>query len=342
MSGFGSIKNVLSSLISSKRANLAHPWFKEFNAAGIELPDKLSGFPSEHLSNSLDLSSPILFIARGHSGTTPLAKLLEVAGVYIGNHEDEYSLNRTYDSLYWAFGFQRTLLPRLFKPGEGCFIDQHIVSIIALECLRRHLSRYSGGPWGFKTCEGMFSHSLYQYVFPRAKYIYMVRDGRDVVLSGKGLFHLTNPLSRQQHWENFKLLTFGISNDIHSCPFKFPSKPHENDNVMRHKYWIQAKSWREHVCMVEHLRRTGQLSPNIYTIKYEELCSNSLQVIENLFAFLDIELTIEAKDFAQQLFHTKSIGRWKDYTKHVYNCSEDMEKVFASMEPELELLGYTI
>lgn len=259
----------------------------------------------------------------------------------MGSVQDKNALNRTSDALYWIYGLQRTLVPKLFKPGVGCLVNEHIVTAVALECLRRHLGFYTGGPWGFKTCAGMFCHSLYRYMFPHAKYIYLIRDGRDLVLSDNGFFHLTHPFSRRQHWEYFKIITFGISNDIRSCPFGFPERPRNNDQVMRNRFWVQAKSWREHIRMMEHLREKELLSPNVHTIRYEELCRDPIPILEQLFCFLEIELTPKAKDFARQTFHTKSVGRWKQYKQHITDCNEDMEVAFASMAPELELLGYT-
>lgn len=319
----------------------AHPWFNGFRADDVVIPDRIPGCPPDQISRSLDLSAPILILARGRSGTKALANILAKARVYMGDVQDKQALNRHLDSLYWSLGFQRPLITRLFRYGIGCLIDERVVTAVGVECLRRHLRSYTGGPWGFKTCAGMFCHSLYQYLFPRAKYIYLIRDGRDVILSENGFFQLTRPQSRRQHWDFFKIITFGISNDIHLCPFKFPEEPDRNDTAMRNRFWIQAKSWREHVRMVEHLRRTGQLSPNVFTIRYEELCGDPIPILERLFCFLEIELTTDAKEWASQSLYTASTGRWRRHEQYVNHCDEDMQAVFASMEPELELVGYT-
>ena len=325
-------------VITSRDFSAIHPWFFGFRVRGVVIPDRI--VPNPSAIGSLDLSAPILFLARGHSGTTPLTKILFAAGVYMGNPQDRRSLNRTLDSLYWAFGFQQTMLLKLFEPGIGCLMDEHTVTSVGLECLRRHLSAYAGGPWGFKTGAGMFCHPHYRYLFPRAKFIYLIRDGRDVILSNNGYFHLTQPLARRIHGGFLKIITFGISDDIHTCPFEFPKRMHMNDETMKHRFWIQAKSWREHVRMMEHLRVTGRLSQNILTIRYEELCRDPVPVLEELFPFLELECTAEVKAFATRLLHTESVGRWKEYKRHVSDCNEDMEAVFATMEPELELLGY--
>jgi hypothetical protein len=343
MRGLEAVRSILDRAEGAVRRDLtkAHPWFSAFKADHIVIPDEVTGCSPSQISRSIDLAAPILFMARGHSGTRALAGILAQAGVWIGNIQDKYALNRTLDSLYWSLGFQRPLMTRLFRYGVGCLIDEQIVTAVGLECLIRHLGSYAGGPWGFKTCAGMFCHSLYRYLFPRARYIYLIRDGRDVVLSENGFFHLTKPQSRRQHWEFFKFITFGISDDVHTCPFRFPEKPHRNDAVMQNRFWIQAKSWREHVRMVERLRETGQLSPSVFTMRYEELCRDPIPILQQLFGFLEIDLATEAKEWAVKSLHTASIGRWKKYEQYVNNCNEDIQAVFASMEPELELLGYT-
>jgi hypothetical protein len=187
----------------------------------------------------------------------------------------------------------------------------------------------------------MFCHSLYRFLFPRAKYIYLVRDGRDVVLSHGGIFHLTGADKNSPHWEYFKIITFGISNDLEACPFEFPQRVGASREMTRNRYWIQAKSWREHVRMMEELRQRQQLSPNVHMIRYEELCREPIRTLERLFEFLEVELTAEAKANAVQLFHTRSVGIWKDYPNYVRDCEENIEMVFESMRPELDLLGYT-
>jgi len=291
-------------------------------------------------SEAADLTAPVLFLARGHSGTTILARLLEIGGVFMGDAADPKSLNQTYDSLIWAHGFERYLVPRLFEWGRGCRFERPAVHAAAGRCLERHLAGDRKGPWGFKTCGAMFCLSLYREVFPNAKYIYLVRDGRDVTISGGGILYLTNPISRERDWEYFKVITFGLSNDVHTCPFEFPAAPSPDDVVMRNKYWIQAKCWREHVRMMERLAQEGELTIPLFTLRYEDLCTDPVGSLEAMFAFLELPLAPEVCQAATTMVHANSVGRWKYYRQHVGDCGEDMEAVFASMGPELKRLGY--
>ena len=224
------------------------------------------------------MQSPILFLARGHSGTSILSKILEANGVFMGDHK---SLNPTYDSLPCTYDFQRKLLPMNWVWGEGCMTGKQEVMAAASRCLARHMVGYNGGPWGIKTCAGMFSYPMWNMVFPKAKYIYLTRDGRDVIRSGNGYFHMSNPSSREKDWEYFKIITFGISNDMNKCPFVMPDGPRKNDGVMRNRFWIQAKSWLEHKKMFNRIE-----SDNIFHLKYEDICRKPNKALQGMFNFL--------------------------------------------------------
>jgi hypothetical protein len=221
-------------------------------------------------------------------------------------------------------------------------LDKSAVRAAANSCLQRHLGQDRKGPWGFKTCGAMFCLPLYQEVFPNARYIYLVRDGRDVTISGGGGLYLANPTSRYHDWNYFKIITFGISNDVNACPFGFPAIPTPDDAVMRNKYWIQARSWCEHVRMMERLEQDGTAASPMFTLRYEDLCTNPVGSLEALFAFLGLPLSDEVRQAATKMVYAKSVGRWKNYRQHVVDCDEDMEAVFASMEPELKRLGYEV
>lgn len=272
----------------------------------------------------------VLFLAHGHSGTRAVAKLLEYSGVYIGTPEN---MNATYDSIPWSYDFQRYLVPKLFKYGKGCEVSNEVFKV-AEKCKKKHLTRYNGGKWGFKVCNGMFAYPLYNAVFPKAKYIYMVRDGRDAILSTEGYFYMTNPNSRKQHWDFFNIITFGISNDKNKAPFSIPKKPSSNnDSVMKNRYWIQAKCWSEHVRMMQSLSLS-----NVFKLLYEDMCTHPVLTMKEMFDYLELDFTDRIEEHIKKFFYKSSLGKWKKFNY----TGENMGKIFHSMAPELQYEGYKV
>ncbi|NOQ22407.1 MAG: hypothetical protein GQ565_07140 [Candidatus Aegiribacteria sp.] len=317
----------------SRSTDRSHPWYEGFKFNVVEETDQKTYFTS--------LPPPILFLSRGHSGTRALSHLLQRAGIYMGNIIDPYCLNQTEDALYWVYGFQRELVPQLFKYGKGCSNIPDLVDSVGKVCISHHMSAYKGGPWGFKTCAGSFSHQLYNYLFPNAKYIYLLRDGRDVILSNNGKFHMAghSPITTP-HWEYFRIITSGISNDFSQWPFQFNHEDEMEQRTWQNRFWIQAKSWREDIRMMEFLKETSQLSDSVYTIKYEELCANPTRSIKDLFNFLNIPINADVVSFASKHFYTTSVSKWKNWKNYVFDTNEDLDKIFDEMKTELILTKY--
>jgi hypothetical protein len=51
------------------------------------------------------------------------------------------------------------------------------------EVMRRHLEGFDAGaarPWGWKLCETTYAVPVIDFLFPGAKFIHLIRDGRDV------------------------------------------------------------------------------------------------------------------------------------------------------------------
>ncbi len=263
------------------------------------------------------------------------------AGIDMGDPNDAEVLNRTCDSLPFTYRFQREILPGRFTVGSGALAKfDESLHAVGVSCVSDHLKGREPDRWGFKTCDGMFSHEYYRALFPRAKFVYLVRDGRDVILSGNGYFQMTNPSSRGLHWDYFWILTFGLSDDASRAPFEIPASPRSEDDVIRHRYWIQAKSWIEHVRMVEALRNERRLAPDTLFVRYEDLCQEPEKEVARLLDFLEMPMVDGVRRYFETELHADSIGKWRRYHRYINGSEESMAEVFALMEPELRLLGY--
>lgn len=317
--------------------------------------------------------SPVLFLAHGHSGTRAIAKVLAMSGIYMGKINDGKSLNPQYDSLIWSNHFQAPLVHKYFQFGKGIVLDSCAkteVKKLADECKSMHLPSGYNAEWGFKICMGAFAFQLYETAFCRPKYISVVRDGRDVILgSNNGHFYLTGnhePALGTYFYDFYNKLTFGISNDENEAPFETIQDPsifekflhllnqngirskkidvrrEKRKNMMEHRFWIQAKTWKEHCRMLDKLREEKILEPaRVFEIRYEELCTNPFFVLENLFEFLEMPFSSEMRAKTGSLFHTKSIGKYRNFQDYVSDSKENFEEIFGFMTPELIKLGYS-
>lgn len=131
--------------------------------------------------------SPCVLMCRGSSGSRFLAEILTKNGLWMGDR-----LNESSDSFL--------LLEKLVVPfmNSDDFplasmadhdADGHHASTIE-EAFTDFLRAYPGGAWGWKLPESVFIVPLIKHRFPGAKFIHLIRDGRDVILSHNGLFGL--------------------------------------------------------------------------------------------------------------------------------------------------------
>lgn len=255
-------------------------------------------------------NSPILFLARGHSGTRAVAQFLESCGVYMGTKDN---MNETYDSILWT-DLEREFVSKYFVCGKG--FDYSLLSPRDFKKTNRrldkHLKECKNDRWGFKTCGSMFAFEFYNNVFPNAKYIYLFRDGKDTILSHNANFHLSHKKLdvRRKFWQYFKVITFGLSGDAQDCGFDFVDDPENFPALEKVKYWIQAKSWVEHVRMMNCLIENNKFCRNAITIRYEDFCLNPQETTERLIRFLGINHTKDSRLFISKI-HKNSVGKWK-------------------------------
>lgn len=210
-------------------------------------------------------SSPLVIGATGGSGTRAVAKILMLSQkVYLGNNH-----NRALDCLD-------------FKP----FYDHHVPDILSelyssqpvsdseksefeslrklfCECFDNYIEgldhRDLHSAWGWKGPRSMFFLPFFDSIFPKMKFIHVVRDGRDMAYSlNQNQLHLYGDLSLDQK-------------DIRRAqPIKAIAL-WEKVNISVSKYAIN------------HLRE------RYMCIKYEDLVFDSENTLKKLADFLEIE-----------------------------------------------------
>jgi hypothetical protein len=126
------------------------------------------------------LPSPIIIYNKSHSGSRLLARLLEESGVFMGAHQ-----NASRDSLD-IFELVHYLVVNYYpdyNARRGTLSADAVLAELIDQTFRSHLAGYDpggGSLWGWKLCETSYIVPVLDSLFPRAKFIHLLRDGRDV------------------------------------------------------------------------------------------------------------------------------------------------------------------
>ena len=142
--------------------------------AGISLEDVRAAFGR--------LPGPVVVFNKSHSGSRLLAELIEESGIFMGAHQNE-----SRDSLD-MLGLVEDLVLRYYPDysslWDGRLAGDRALSKFARNVVESHLQGCpEGRAWGWKLCETAFILPVVDYLFPRARYIHLIRDGRDVAFS---------------------------------------------------------------------------------------------------------------------------------------------------------------
>src|SRR5207253_8507044 len=152
---------------------------------------------------------PLVVVGRPRSGTRLVARLLGLNGVFMGADCSDGYL----DSIAW---YQRFVVPlvtsRFFPDWPAAGSDGEFEALVE-DRLRDTWARYRGGgdpagPFGWKYGETLFVMPLIARLFPGARFVHVVRDGRDVCLSRHGYFQLTGPPGDSSYRSFCRAVTF--------------------------------------------------------------------------------------------------------------------------------------
>ncbi len=155
-------------------------------------------------------------------------------------------------------------------------IRQKVYNVLKKEGKKRFLAQYSG--WS--------RIGFFKKIYPDAKFIHIVRDGRAVA----------NSLTNYEGWEGWE----GVYN------WRLGYLPNEEEknfleNVNWSFYGIAALEWKAVVSNI--IEVSSKLSKDDFlTIRYEDLVSEPLETVFNIFDFCELEINRK-----QYLKHFKTI-----------------------------------
>lgn len=253
-------------------------------------------------------NGPFVIIGRPHSGTRLLAAILNQSKIFMGNVSHGYL-----DSIPWCFDFVKPIV------CSKNFPDINANDLLVQRCLKKTMNKffksYNNQPyWGWKYSETLFLMPILVHHFPKIKFIHIIRDGRDVVLSDDGYFQITakpsySKISRylwhRKSW-NFTLrVVFGTDQITKR------EKDFLGPNIYESRFQLQMQFWSH---CVQVAREYGAQYPSNYKeIKYEDLCRNPTKVMEDIYHYLGIDLDDQTANYAIANSSTKRVGKWQNY-----------------------------
>jgi hypothetical protein len=295
---------------------------------------------------------PLVVFGRPHSGTRVLAECLSRAGVFMGRH-----VARPYlDSYDWYSQFVFPLvLSRYFPDWDRHRADPRFEAFCRRR-FRRTLRAYFRGVgsethWGWKLSAGLFVAPVIKQWFPAARFIHILRDGRDVALSDGGYFEVTSRYSIWQHlnlaqhlrnlWNGrflkfryySRALAFGDARlrAWRGIDLDDPGQAAANRYLIQMQYWMH--------CVRAARRFEADWPADVYEIRYEDLCRDPEREAGRLLHWAGLPATPALIEFIRQDVSDARVGKWKTAS---FSESEraDFDRAVEWGRPLLDELGY--
>jgi hypothetical protein len=221
---------------------------------------------------------PLIIGATGGSGTRVITRIAQHAGVFMGAN-----LNHALDSADTAPAVQKWI-PRFLHDAMGRSAAEREQMRAEFEsALARHRRRipHPCAPWGFKNPRGILLLAFYNEMFPRMKFIHLVRDGRDMAFS-----------SNQKQVERYAEMV--IEQRLHAAPLPVRSI------AMWSKVNLEARRFGE-----------DKMKGRYLCIRFEDLCARPRENVTAIFDFLETP-GAKLEEAIREVAPPKSIGRWRE------------------------------
>ncbi len=263
-----------------------------------------------------DRPGPVVIFNKSHSGSRLLAELVEEAGVFMGAHQNES--RDSLDMLELVQHLVLTYYPDYAALWDGRAEGDPVLPRLARDAVERHLQGCPGDrPWGWKLCETGYILPVVDFLFPKARYIHLIRDGRDVAFSDH---HAPD----KAFWRKVYFNTDRIRS--------WQRLPLTWKDYRRHSHIYNSLHWANSVLVG---RAYGMMLRDRYLeVRYEDLCLDFERTAGRVLGF------IGAPDPSGAVSRVRSRVRTDGVKKHLAQPRRKLRKVVALIKPLLLALGY--
>lgn len=266
------------------------------------------------------LDGPVVIFNKSHSGSRMLAELVAAGGVFLGAH-----VNESWDSL--PLLELVSALVRQYYPDYGPLWDPSLpgdaaLAKLAVRVFEKHLEGFApqaGRPWGWKLCETVYILPVLDYCFPRARYVHLIRDGRDVAFCDHRA--PDDPFWRKVYFNTERIRTF-------------QGRRLTPQAYRRQSPFYNALHWMNSVTVGRHFGM--MLRERYLEVRYEDLCTGFETAARRVLDFIAAPNPDNALRTLSAKVYPTSVG------KHRQQPARRLREVMPLIKPLLLSLGYLL
>lgn len=225
------------------------------------------------------MKHPLMIGAVGGSGTRVIARIIRHTGFFMGTN-----LNESDDAMEFVDFYDRWI-NRFICVKDVSVTGDHTAQTEAefFDCVARHraLIPIEHMNWGWKEPRSIYLLPFVHRLFPRMKFIHLIRDGRDMAFS-------SNQNQLKKHGEA-----------ILDSKYTYYPQPIKTA-MLWSKINLMASDYGEKNMGDRYLR-----------IRFEDLCRDSGTTIHMIYNFLDLSKKDDIDAVLLEVNPPGSIGRWR-------------------------------
>lgn len=257
------------------------------------------------------LGAPVIVFNASHSGSRLLASMLKRLGVFMGSN-----LNDSEDSLD-LFELVRYIVEQHAPDFSGLFSLGDVgLPSRAQAAVSAHLAnRPPGQRWGWKLPETSHVLPVMSRLFPEARCVHLVRDGRDVAFSP--FLAPKAPFWRKIYFNDDRIASWrghAMSQRAYRA----------------HGHLFNAARWVNSVTLGR--AHGAMLGERYLEIRYEALVADPAGELARLAQFIGVEPPSHAQACAD--VRSQSVGKWRRQP------AREIEEIRPVLEPTLAAFGY--
>ncbi len=247
----------------------------------------------QHFSKT---QGPFPIFCRGHSGGRIAAEAYIRNGINMGNvHIKKKDTN----SLDMNNPLIRKIILNSFKyENQNLIMKKYYQSLMRKSISKFHKTEIiSDSAFGWKIGMTTFTMPIVFDIFPNAKVLHIIRDGRDVMLSrlNARIELLNDPMN--------KVMVFGDKN-ISS----YKGKEINKKTIEKHRNELEMMHW---VTSVKYGIQGRKYESRYLEIRYEDMCRKPVETFTGVFSFLEIPFLESTKEWLIANVRTDRIGKWR-------------------------------